>query len=160
MQNDGQKCVFTTSFFVLYFVSSFEMAPFAACKMIVRDCAWVCVLVCMQSLCFLSFVFLHWGADAPSKFPSYFLTYTSPSALVPICWNDCTICWRWQTFCQSFCSLKKKKEEMSKNSSILSKCFLLFLYVCAVHSSQLYYWNENKRLFFSFCVFALYFNSN
>lgn len=104
----------STSFFVLYFVSSFEMAPFAACEMIVRGGACVCVLVRMQPLCFLSFVFLHWGADAPSKFPSYFLTYTSPSALVPICWNDCTICWRQQTFCQSFCSLKEKKNEKLK----------------------------------------------
>lgn len=89
-------------------------------------CVYVCPCTYAAFVFFLSFVFLHRGADAPSKFPSYFLTYTSPSALVPICWDDCTICWRRQTFCQSFCSLKKRKSE---NSNILRKCFLLFLYV-------------------------------
>lgn len=51
--------VSSTGFFVLYFVSSFEMAPFVACEMIVRGGACECVLVRMQPLCFLSFVFLH-----------------------------------------------------------------------------------------------------
>lgn len=48
-------------------------------------CVCVCVPVCRQPLCFsLSFIFLHWGESASSESPSSFLTYTSPSALVPI----------------------------------------------------------------------------
>ena len=48
-------------------------------------CVCVCVPVCRQPLCFsLSFLFLHWGESASSESPSSFLTYTSPSALVPI----------------------------------------------------------------------------
>lgn len=49
--------VSSTSFFVLYFVSSFEMAPFAACEMIVRGGACVCVSLYVCSLCVSSVLY-------------------------------------------------------------------------------------------------------
>lgn len=50
-----------------------------------QTCVYECVSLCASSLCVsLSFLFLHWGESASSESPSSFLTYTSPSALVPI----------------------------------------------------------------------------
>lgn len=40
---------------------------------------------------------------------------------------------------------------LRKNNNILKMFFLLFLYVCAVHSILLYSWDTNKRLFYTCC---------
>ncbi len=49
--------VSSTGFFVLYFVSSFEMAPFVAYEMIVRGGACVCVSLYVCSLCVFSVLY-------------------------------------------------------------------------------------------------------
>lgn len=80
-QNTGFSCKFHQSFDCTVLYLQLKMGPVCGCK------GW-CMCACPRMYAFvffLSFVFLHRGANAPSKFPSYFLTYTSPSALVPIC---------------------------------------------------------------------------
>lgn len=64
--------VSSTSFLVLYFVSSFEMAPFAACVMIVRGSACVRVLVRMQPLFFPQFCIPALRGRPPPNSPPIF----------------------------------------------------------------------------------------
>lgn len=86
--------VSSTSFFVLYFVSSFEMAPFAACEMIVRGGACVCVCVCPRT--YAAFVFPQLCIPAlrgrrplqiPLLFSNIYLTFCLSSNLLKWLYN-------------------------------------------------------------------------
>lgn len=76
----------------------------------------------------------------PLLFLNIYLTFCLSSDY----WNDCKLVWN-NRLLQSFVS--EKNMMTSKWNTILQMVFLLFLYVSAVHSSQLYSWDDNKRRF-------------
>lgn len=90
------------------------------------------------SLCVFRF-----SIPATRKSLSSFLTYTSPSALVQII--EMIVNYFKITDFSNHLFLKNMI--LSEKNTILQMVFLLFLYVCAVHSSRLYSWDDNKRLF-------------
>lgn len=81
----------------------------------------------------------------PLLFFNIYLTFCLSSDY----WNDCKLVWN-NRLLQSFVS--EKNMMTSTWNTILQMVFLLFLYVSAVHSSQLYSWDDNKiRFIKAFC---------
>lgn len=109
-------------------------------------CGLLCVCLCPCVPAAFVFLSVFYSCTERRVFPlsppplfNIYLTFCLSSDY----WNDCKLVWN-NRLLQSFVS--EKIWWVSKNT-ILQMVFLLFLYVCAVHSSQLYSWDDNKRLF-------------
>lgn len=113
-------------------------------------CVWVNVCASARPCVLAAFVFLSqfyipalrgecflW---VPLLFFNIYLTFCLSSDY----WNDCKLVWN-NRLLQSFVS--EKNMMTSTWNTILQMVFLLFLYVSAVHSSELYSWDDNKRRF-------------
>lgn len=121
------------------------------CGQFTGVCVCVCVSVYVCSICVLSqFCIPAQRGGRPLQIPLLF-----SNIYLTFCLSSNLLRWLYDLLETTnflpiiLFSEKKKKWEFI----YIKKMFpFIFIRICAVHSSQLYNWNENKRLFFSLFV--------